>query len=147
MKTCIICGKAYSQKGAWKTCSKECSEKRRKQMQKLRQRELYRENTKEYKRRNLRNRKKRLARIKTFLGSRCSVCGSLAKLVFHHLAYKDGATRQQQPSLKDAKNGTLKLVCRKHHRYIAIIAELKRNGEFEKTVMLVNEKFNPRYRR
>jgi len=136
---CVICGKEYSLKGHWKTCSKECSRKYFNLRHKPHNKRFYERDPKRHIKRTIRNHKKKLARIRTLLGNKCSVCGSSQKLIFHHLRYRSEVRSQTHPTLKDLKAGNLVLVCRKHHRYITIIANLKRNGELEKTLALVNE--------
>lgn len=82
---------------------------------------------------------KRIALIFNELGHRCLVCGVTEPLVIHHLGYKDTPTR----SLKALRAGKLILLCRKHHRAVHFINEVKRAGYLDNILKLLNNEQHP----
>jgi galactose-1-phosphate uridylyltransferase len=83
--------------------------------------------------------RKRKEKIKQILGNQCAVCGSPDNLVFHHLDYSE-ANQAYFPSFKELKKGDLVLVCRRHHRAIHFINELRFQGYLPKILGLLNNK-------
>jgi hypothetical protein len=82
---------------------------------------------------NLRRKKETIMKM---LGGKCAVCGATEDLVFHHLNY---SSKNSNPSFKALKKGELTLVCKKHHRAITYINELRRDGHLDKIMKLLNE--------
>jgi hypothetical protein len=78
------------------------------------------------------------------LGSVCCVCGTTERLVIHHVDYCNNSVGNGAVTLKALKLGNLALVCTKHHRAITYINTLKRKGELEKVLKLLNQKPYPR---
>jgi hypothetical protein len=70
------------------------------------------------------------------LGGKCVVCGATEGLVFHHLNY---SSKCSIPTFKALKKGELTLVCKKHHRAITYINELRRDSYLDKIMKLLNE--------
>jgi len=81
------------------------------------------------------NRHKLIKSIVKALGEKCAICNTTEKLVVHHMEYE---TKNPFPSLKALNKGNLVLVCRKHHRAIHYIRELKCHNELEKVLKLLN---------
>jgi hypothetical protein len=82
---------------------------------------------------------KRMNIIIRKLGGTCLICGLTEPLVIHHLSYKKTPTT----SLKALKQDTIVLLCRKHHRPIHYINEIKRAGYLDPILKLLNEENQP----
>lgn len=98
-------------------------------------REYYKKNRERTLNRIENNRRKRTQRIREALGNRCVICGATTNLIIHHLAYSSARC----PTLRDLKNGLLSLVCRKHHRAIQFVNTLRRKGELDRILELLNK--------
>ena len=84
-------------------------------------------------------RKERIKKIKERLGNKCAICGASSPLVTHHLNY----TSNGRATLKDLEKGYIMLTCRRHHRAINYVNQLKRDGFLEKILQSLNQKEYP----
>lgn len=103
------------------------------------QRKYYREHKDKRRKQIYEARAKRFTLIVRELGGKCFICGATEPLVIHHLGYTGGPTR----SLKALRAGKIILLCRKHHRAVHYVNELKRASYLDQILKLLNDERHP----
>ena len=111
----------------------------KRQWRRQRERKYYRKHRDKRLKKIYENRTKRIALITRELGGKCFICGATEPLIIHHLSYEGTPA----VSFRALREGRLILLCRKHHRAVNYVNNLKRAGYLDQVLKLMNEEQRP----